>query len=308
MSGFEIAGIVLAVVPLIWDAIKDTPETSVGKVSRAFFKAPSERQEFADELLFAHTAIRNEMLEIFMRINVLLTDSQRKSLTDPKNVGANFIQVWNDVYDANGTNVKTLLDTTIEDICPVLEKMAQILIEMVKDTKISSDEGREKLRNILKMDKDGTLSITKHLRDRFKFARSSPRRRRLLNMLKQNIELLKSITRTQAKSAELLAEGNLFECQRQSGPFLEKVRRYSDNLHDALLHTWNCDCHTSRVAMLKLEKREAPVYRETSKLLFSLILSSNHSQNEDCAWTFRETEVSVDFRYVFHQMCRISLV
>jgi polyhydroxyalkanoate synthesis regulator phasin len=304
MSGFEIAGIVLAVVPLIWDAIKDTPETSVGKGGHAFINATSERQEFADELLFAHTAIRNEMLEIFKRINVLLTDSQRKTLTDPNTVGASFIQVWNDVRDANDDNVKTTLRTTIEDICPVLEKMAKILIEMVADTKISPDEGREKLRNILKMDKDGTLSITNHLRERFKFAKSSPRRLKLLKKLKENIKHLKLIIKTQAKSAELLAEGNFIESQKKSGPFLEKVRRYSDNLHEALSSTWNCDCHTSRSAMIKLEKREVPASREAGKLRFSLILTSKHSRNdENCdTLTFRETEVSVDFRYVFHQM------
>jgi polyhydroxyalkanoate synthesis regulator phasin len=300
MSGFEIAGIVLAVVPLIWDAIKDTPETSVGKGGHAFINATAERQEFADELLFAHNAIRKAMLDIFLRINIFLTDSQRKLVTDPNTMGANFMQVWNAIYDANSAEVKNTLYTTIEDIRPVLETMEKILIEMVSHTKISSDEGREKLRNIVKMDQSGTLSITKHLRQRFRFAKSHPHRLKLMKSLKKNVKYLNSLVETQAKSAALLAEGDVIESQKQSGQFLEKIRGYSENLHDALSRIWNCQCHTSRSVMLKLEKREAPTNRQTGDLRFSLILTSTHSRNEEnCdSWTFCETDVSVNSTYI----------
>jgi hypothetical protein len=76
MSGFEIAGIVLAVIPIVYDALKDAPETGIGQQASSFMKANRRRRRFACELLFLDTVFRNAMLDIFKWLNLPLTDVQ----------------------------------------------------------------------------------------------------------------------------------------------------------------------------------------------------------------------------------------
>lgn len=290
MSGFEIAGIVLSVLPLIVEAVKEVPKTDVGKKSQAFVRAPQERRKFAGALLLVDTALRNAMLDIFKCVNIALTDSHRELLTTRGTTGAKFIQVWKDMLHTHTEVIQNAL--LGEEIRPVVDKLEKILIKMVEHTQISHDTGRPEIWGILQ-DRDQTLSITKHLKDRYNFAKSSPKRAALLKEMHENIQHLNLIAKIEKKKADLVAATSLLEARKFHGRFFEKVRGYSDNLHDAL-SAWNCMCHKSRKAMLRLEKRVGSGDWKPLDLRFSLILTFNHSGEDPDVRTFRESEVCVN--------------
>jgi hypothetical protein len=292
MSGFEIAGILLAVIPILYDALKDAPETSVGKKSGSFMKATKERRKFVQELFFLDTALRNAILDIFDSTNVPLTNDQLNILKNKTTMGFKFLQIWNDI-------LKTIPDdgnTVLNEISPILESTEGILIAMVVHTQISYDEGREKLRSIMEAKKDDTLSVRRHFTDRFNFAKSSAERTTLLKDMKQNIKLLKLTVENQKKMANLTEKINTSRSRQPNARFLEQIRCYSHNLHDALSKTWNCTCHKSPSAMLRLEKRESLASGQPDDVRFALILTFEHSPEDDQdvdMWTFRETDICV---------------
>jgi len=297
MSGFEIAGIVLAVIPLVLDAVKDYPKTSVGKKTRTFLQAAQKRREFASELLSVGTALRGVMIDIFMRVNVSLTQAQREALTGPNVAPATFFEVWNEVFDSNPDEIRKDLCSTIEDIRPVLQNTEEILLDVVAHTEIPQDEGREQLRKIMEENKDDTFAIRKHLSNRFNFAKSSLNRDKLVGRMKENIDELKELVKTQKKIDDFRAVGRVSEWEKSHTPFLERVRGYSDDLYCAISGIWQCMCHKSPAAMLRLEKRETPADPKAADLRFSLILTFEHSLPEaPDIWTFRETEVSVKLK------------
>src|SRR5271170_6057892 len=165
MSGFEVAGIVLAVLPMIRDAVKIYKDTGT------FRNAPQERRIFAEQLLHMHTELRFAMINIFNQINISLTIEQRQQLMSVDNVGAQFFNLWETVSRANPDVIEKEFEPTLGDLKGVLNDMADILKDMVTHTQIDYDTGREALRQILEhRAEDETFSITKHLAARFKFA------------------------------------------------------------------------------------------------------------------------------------------
>jgi hypothetical protein len=295
MSGFEIAGVVLAVVPLVLDACKSYPRTNVGKKTHEFVHAERKRREFAGELLILDSTFRYVMFDIFMRINICLTASQREILQKPTTVGAQFFQIWSDVMATNAEDVREALYHTINVMRPILLETESILYEMYADTGIPHDTTREELIGILKGGEgDGTLSITKHLIERFNFAKSSTKRLRLIQQMKENVRKLKTLSKTQNKIAEFVEMSALIDTHTSPGPFLEKVRSHSDRLYHALSDMWQCLCHKSPSAMLRLERREECTDTGSSSLLFSLVLTFEQSMRDaQKIWEFRETEVCV---------------
>jgi hypothetical protein len=291
MSGFEVAGIVLAVVPLVWNAWKDVPETRVGKITRSFLFAKTQKGQFADKFLSFDAALRDVMFDIFTPINHALTSSQRQLLTQTETVGATFFRVWKEIYTESSDGIRAVLSHSINDILPIVERMEKILIEIVVGTGVSPEDGRAELRKLVEHSTAG-LSVGQ----RIKFAKSSSKRDKLATELKNCIDDVKMITKVEEKRARFVSEGAMIESQKYGPAFLEKVRLCAKNIHEALSTVWKCGCHTTPSAMLKLEKRDAATEREGQSLKFSLILTFNH-----CTWpndahisTFRETHVRVN--------------
>jgi hypothetical protein len=167
--------------------------------------------------------------------------------------------------------------------------MVEVLNEIVKHTEISYNDGRDSLKRIINShEKNTAFSMKKYLSGRFMFAKSDPRRRELAEQIAEDINLLKRLNKGQEQITNFVVEGNLIDSQKSAAPFLDKVRRCSDNLYHAMSKIWRCGCHTSPSAMLKLESRETKV---TSEIRFSLILTFQSAEDE--VWAFQETEVSV---------------
>jgi len=310
MSGFEIAGLVLAIIPIVSDALKDAPQTTAGKTSRSFVKAASERREFARQLLFLDTSLRNALLELFKRISHILSDSQLSVLEailgNSSVIGSKFMKLLLDLVATNPDKVREILADAVDDIRDILEQIEEALIQIVVHTKINRNSGREKLRAIIKADEDGSLSIRDHFTARLNFARSSTKRRRLLQKTKESIEQLKLVVNVQKKNEELLDEWKTIVSRHSYSAFSETFRNCCNNLYDALSCTWNCRCHKSPAAMLRLEKRALLEERKSADVLFSLLITFNDpprspaSGNEDnLIWQFREIEVIAKTKYVW---------
>jgi hypothetical protein len=167
MSGFEIAGIVLAVIPIIHDALKDAPETGIGKQGSAFRQAARRRREFALKLFLIDTELRNSMLDIFKWVKLPLTDVQWDHLMSKRTMGPKLLQIWNDLLETLPQEMNTAFKNALEEIRDVLESIEEILVAIVVHTHISYDDGRQKLRSIAKDKKDCTLAMKGHIKDRF---------------------------------------------------------------------------------------------------------------------------------------------
>lgn len=294
MTGFEVAGLVLAVVPLILEGLKAYPKTSVYQTVESFRRARKERREFASQLLLMHTELRFAMIEVFKRINISLTTDQRRELTATDNVGAKFFDVWNKVFENNSEAIEKAFEHTIEHIRIVLDDIVEVLTEIVKHTEIPYDAGSETLRDIIKNHKeDATFSIRKNLSKRFMFAKADQRRHELADQLREDIKLLKKLNKGQEEITKFIAAGNLIESKKSHAPFLDRVRSYSNNLYKAISNNWQCGCHKSPSVMLRLERRETSETKENIR--FSLFLTFEHNTTgHDELWAFQEAEVSVD--------------
>jgi hypothetical protein len=295
MTGFEIAGLVLAVVPLLLEGLKAYPKTSFYKTSEAFIHAKKERREFVARLSLLHSALRFAMIDIFRRINYVLTPDQRRVLIGVDSVGAKFFDVWKEVSEKNHAVIEKAFEHTLDHIEIVLESMVESLSEMVRHTGISSHDGREVLRDIIRCHaNDSTSSFKPALRSRFKFAKADSRRRELLEEIGDNIKLLKRLNKGQELIAEFVAVGNTIESQCSYDPLLDAVHHSSTNLYHALSKFWQCDCHRSPIAMLKLENRATSASQMTgTQLRFSLVLTFEHSEQ---MWGYQDTEVCINHK------------
>jgi polyhydroxyalkanoate synthesis regulator phasin len=295
MSGFEIAGIVLAVIPLLLSGLDAYPDSKLLKFAKSFTRAKLERREFARRLTLLHTELRFAMLDIFKQINLILTHDQRRALTASDSVGpAKFFAVWNEVWETKSSEIKEILEHTIEPIEKVLTHMVELLNAMVKHTNISSDAGKDTLRSIIENQEDPNFSITKNLSRRFKFAASDSKRQGMIELLKEDIELLKSLNKGQELTRKFIAAGNIIEAQKSHHVFLDRVRGHCDNLYHGLTNIWQCECHKSPSALLRLEWRETPEQHKANDLRFSVILNFRHvSADDQELWASRETEMRV---------------
>lgn len=298
MSGFELAGIILAVIPLVLEGLKAYPKSGVYKTSKAFIHAKKERREFAAQLLLMHTELRFAVIEVFKQINLSLTVDERRELTAADSVGSRFFDLWKRVAAANPDVIEKEFEHTIDHIKDVLEDMVEVLNEMMKHTAISYDAGRQSLKAILKDHNDDTMfSIKRNLSERFKFAYSDSTRHKLLERMREDIKLLKKLNKGQAQLKDFIAAGHSIELQKSHIPFLDRVRNGSDNIYHALSNIFHCGSHESHSAMLKLETRDAPE-RKNSDLRFSLILTFESSSlgNQD-GWVFQESEIRIDQKF-----------
>ena len=295
MSGFEVVGLILAVVPLVLQGLEAYPKTKIYKSTASFARARQERRTFARKLLILHTELRFVMIDVLKPLNPSLTPQQREVITGNDSVGSNFFNVWEQVSKADPEAVEKAYRSTIDHITPVLHDMVAMLTEMLQHSDISYDAGRDVLKGVINDHSDGTLSITKNFAKRFKFAKSDPRRYELLEQMRENIKFLKTLVKGQEKVTTFVADGESIE--QSHVPFLDTVRRYSHNLHEALSTMWRCTCHREPSALLRLERWESPE-QKASELRFSLVLTFEHSSDDQAGWGFRETAVCITHKFV----------
>ena len=293
MSTWDIAGIVLAALPLVFEGLDAYPDSALVK----FAKANQERAELARHLKSVQVHLRYAMEQLFARLDAQLTIEQWQALRAPDVKGSAFFDIWNGIVK---TDPKLLHTNTLADVKDVLDEMKSILCKIVENTAIPHDAGSDVLKGIIENhQKDKTFSIKEGLFRRFIFVKSSYRRGRLIQRLNQNLDVLRLLNK-EAELMKLIAPPpNELEELKSHREFLDKVHDYCENLYHALSSTWQCDCHQKPSAMLRLENRKDLEARESEPIRFSLFLTFSKScslpDNQE-SWAFQETEVCIDER------------
>ena len=296
MSVFEIAGIILPVIPLVLEGLESYPLRNDHETFKSFRRAKQERMNFAQELRQVNRELRCLMIDVITK-NVSLTSDQRQVLTARNSGAAKFFDVWNEIVKTNSHVLNNAFEETMEDIKNVVEHLQEVLREILQHP---SHTGRELLREIIENGRDNpTYSIRKNFSRRFKFARPSLRRHKLLEELRNDIKDLQSVNKELEKPTQFLATGQSIISERSYAPFLDTVRHYSYRLYNTLSKLWSCSCHKSLIAMLRLERRENPETNESNGLRFSLIFTFEHSSpTHHELWAYQETEVSINRKFV----------
>ena len=139
MSGFEVAGIVLAVIPLVSDVQpKELP----------FFhavRAKQERREFAEQLMHVQTRLRYALVRVFFLSEADLTETQRQALLNDRIKGSEFLEIWREIREKNPGMIKMNMFAQFEF---VLQKICELLKEVVQDSAIPRDAGSDILMGI----------------------------------------------------------------------------------------------------------------------------------------------------------------
>lgn len=292
MSANEVVGLVLAVLPLVIQGLDAYPDSLIVK----FLKAREERRQFVIELMSIQSGVRFAIERLLIRLDAKLTPDQWRALRAPDVKGSVFFHIWEEILKENPSIIES---NTMKDIKFVLDEMAVLLVQLLENTSTPNDAGLDVLRKIVEQDKnlaDKTFSITKDLANRFKFVRGGKRRRQLIVQMKKYIDWLDKLnSEEEAWKPTRTMSRNMKETNGLHGEFLQKVRCHCENLYHALSSVWQCKCHRSPYAMLKLEKRKAPKEGEKELIRFSLFLTFELSS--DCAVDqirdFRETEIFI---------------
>jgi hypothetical protein len=299
MSGFEVAGLVLAVIPLVVEGLNSYPVQTVAKRSAAFVKTKRELQEFAQELRELRRELRSALIDIIMSIKpaLNLSPEERLALTARNSGGSKFFEVWNQILKTNSALIENALEHTIEDIKEVIEHMQRALVEMLQYHQIPPDSGADILKEIIRSDRDKTFPIKHSLTQRLNFAMSQPRRRALLREIRDDVDCLQRLHREQEQITRLLkttANLSTKESRGSRSPVLDTVRDPSCILYDTISKVWKCDCHKPISVMLRLERRETLV-EEWGTLPFCLIFTFQHSAGSHKE--SQETEILVNQMY-----------
>lgn len=291
MSFYEIAGLVLAVIPLVLEGLDAYPNSKVIQYVKNIKEANQRRREFATTLRQMNSGFQFAMLRNFTEIPELLSDRQVEVLYSDKSMGADFLAVWNEVKQEHPAEIDKTFAHTIHEITDVLNDMVELLNDMIKDTGISSKDGRETLRAIISgHEKDKAFPIL-NFSKRLNFAKRNSKRSRLIQRMERNTEILKELNKGQKDMNKFIAIVKGHKSEKSQRRFLDKVRECCDNIYHALSKSWRCQCHNTRSALLGLEKRETPETKEVDNIRFSLVLTFEHRH---LGRAFKETEISID--------------
>jgi hypothetical protein len=290
MSGFEIAGVVLAVLPLVIDGLDACQDLAVFRL----LSARSQRRKFVAQLMFVQTILRNRFERLLHTLEVELEPGHWDALKSSSVKGSQFFDVWNQVLQA----YPELKDTTIgSEIMFVVEDLQTLLYDVIEHTAIPHDANAEVLIAIIQNHKhDPSFSMTTGLFKRFMFTWRDHGRRELIERMERNLLWIRELCEEHELMKSLIPTSLAKRDVTSNGAFLRTLREHFCCLHSALSGIWKCNCHSSPSAMLKLERRDA---KQDCEVCFSLFLTFEQRTSEGVGeWEFRETKISVDPRYL----------
>jgi hypothetical protein len=285
MSAWDVAGIVLAALPLMIEGFDAYSEAPVIKL----FTANDDRREFIRALRDVQAPLRFQMETLLINTRARLTPEQWQAIRSTDVNGAKFLEIWAEIMKDHPAIPETI---TSHELRYVVEDTNEILTDIVRSTGVSRDADLntylETIRN-----QGPRLSMTKTPYQSFKFVRSSRRRKKLLDRLKANVDSLRTLNLEQQRM-EPLDRANRTDLDRiqEQCTFLQLVHDQCSHLHHALANVWKCDCHTAPAAFLRLQKREP-----CESLEFALFLTFEKCSSSGAMWEFRETEVVITPRY-----------
>jgi hypothetical protein len=289
MSFYDVAGLVLAVLPVVCQGLEAYPESFFAKL----ILVKNHLKIFVFQLQMMEAGLRTAMIATFRRMEVALTTDQMEVLKSPNVRVSKFFVLWNELLEENGDAIASNFESSLAEAKDALNDMARILAEITRGTPVPNDAEPEVLREFIDNENEKiTFFKSKNFRRRFEFARSIHKRRELLGRMEKNIERLNLLNKREDILKGIPIRKKRSEIDRAHRSFLDNVRKYCDTLYHALRDAWRCECHKSPSAMLRLEKRVTP---ESNTLRFSLFLRYEHMPSTDGqnCWSYQHAEVSV---------------
>ena len=277
MLGFELAGIILAIIPLYDEAV------TIAGVKK-MVEANRERRQIAGKLLVVNASLRHATLRLFHKLDPDLTLDQWDALEVQGVTGSKFLDIWREISEACPAVRNEELWLAIEE---TLKNVATALVKVLKHTKI--EDAATGLREIITEHEKNPKPFSKgSVFERFMFGASDRNRSRQLKDLSEATGNLLMFTKfVAAENRDTRAHSRAAsENHKRYVRDLNNVRTHCRKLYGCLFNHWKCECHLSRRAMLKLENRTSDI-----NLHFSIILAFENP-SDDC-WGYQKTRISI---------------
>ncbi|KAF2086812.1 hypothetical protein K490DRAFT_66125 [Saccharata proteae CBS 121410] len=242
MSGIEVAGLVLAVLPLVISALEDYNE-GLDPV-KSFVRWERELPKYIRKL-------RNQHVHYEQTLKILLfplaTEFELAQMIDEPN-GRLWKEPWmqqrleeklNESYNA--------YKHTMDDIQEIIEKIASKL-----DVEKASAANRTNIEALLLALPAPQKAINLQIKRRVKFSMS---KKKIKGLLEELDECNKELERFTDKS-ERLEPYRKASAKPSLAAKLQKIQGYAKTLHHTLLEAFSCSCRANHCTNLQLEQRD----------------------------------------------------
>ncbi|RTE79444.1 hypothetical protein BHE90_006080 [Fusarium euwallaceae] len=292
MSGFEIAGIVLAGVPLLLEAFKGWEE--IGKRWKLWAHIKKEFDSYRADIEFYDVALTDNLRELLFpilqdeakvneltanrellflilqdedKVTELMADREllfsilqdeakvNELMANPEDKDQSFSALENSLKDRLRGRYK-IYRSTVKSLCNTLEDFREELNMDIKSPANKDSMSRwEAAQNLLRR------ITSKEEREyqwcRWKFANGEARRRSLMGLIETYFTRLNQLLESSEKEAAMMQEYALAQVTRAIDNASLNFWRRATTLFDALAGSWNCPCVDQHCAKLILEHRGA---------------------------------------------------
>lgn len=286
MSGFEIAGVVLAAFPLIISSLEHW--RNVAKVGGFFWRVRKEYMECRREIDFHLLIFKRNLKELLLPI-IKDAEEVARLINDPGGKG------WSN--KAVEERLERRLEESYEMYMDIIRKMQEIMEELRKDlasdktmvqSKLARPDPKKQQRSSSLQPPNKTNKLTsaktrwEYETFRLKFSFSDDVRK----------DYFEQLTECNRRMEQLLSTSDRMSALEQIVPdntkraiALEKafktVWRQSDLLFKAIQSAWRCACQQHHCANLRLEHRTFPNFNFEIVLMY---VTSNLSVGKPWSW------------------------
>ncbi|OCL10028.1 hypothetical protein AOQ84DRAFT_290086 [Glonium stellatum] len=280
MSGAEVTGLVLAVMPLFISALEDYNE-GLDPI-KAFMRWERELPQFIRKLRNQHVHYEQTLRLLLAPITsefelAEMISEPNGSLWKNKKIAGRLQDKLEESYEA--------YQSTIIDIEKIMKKIASKL-----DLDRASDVTRNDLEAML-------IANPQQANRKFQF-----KKRVRFGMSKKTIKaLLEELDDCNKELERFTERSEKLEPYRKAskpsfGRRLQRIQSYAKNLHHVLIQSWTCSCRTSHCTNLQLEQRLVGYNTGVTKvkgqidkgICFTLSFSSTCPP-----WTWQEAEIRI---------------
>ncbi|KAJ0115202.1 hypothetical protein J7T55_001612 [Diaporthe amygdali] len=281
MSGFEVAGVVLAVLPFFIEAGK-----AYGDHATALQKAVTrstrdkELQEFYEEFYWDTYELRKNIEKVVL-VLPSLSDERKQQVIRSTN-----LDTWDQAQDVAAALQDFLGADDYDAFQMVMGKVLELLARLIKDktvhiSKSEKDHRKmlEKLKNLQKDRADNKTSTS--LWERFKFLKEERRSTYLKNLKRWNERFGKVVDSACEAANERKA---VVMHQKEKGPST-RLRTLSKRLFSALWRRWSCSCETPHEARFCIATCGRNSKNDLSKTSITFDFLISHHQSKWCEGT-----------------------
>ncbi|KAF2005379.1 hypothetical protein P154DRAFT_571101 [Amniculicola lignicola CBS 123094] len=281
MSGVEIAGIALAVLPLFISALEDY-EKGLDPL-KAFMRWERELPKFIRKLRNQHVHFSQTMRLLLEPITTEIELAEM--LSDPSG------QHWKDGEMSKKLEDRlqesyTAYQNTIEEIERIMKQIA---------AKLDLERAAELKRN----DLEAILAANPQKNNKFEF-----KKRVRFGMNKKNIKkLLEDLDECNKELERFTDRSEKLETHRKAAKpsfakHLQRVQTYAKDLHNSILSSWSCSCQSYHRTSLQLEPRDTifatGMKKAKASTATSFAITFSSSGEFTHPWTWQEAEIRID--------------